>query len=84
MITQATHPRNQTGKKVFLLHHDNASPHCNAPAQDVMGKLNITVVPQPTFRPYLAPSDFWLFPKLKEALKGQRFPTDAEGQTTVR
>jgi len=26
----------------------------------------------------LAPSEFWLFPKLKETLKGQHFLSDAE------
>jgi len=27
----------------------------------------------PPYSPDLAPCDFWLFPKLKNALKGQRF-----------
>ncbi|GFX02604.1 hypothetical protein TNCV_728581 [Trichonephila clavipes] len=45
-----------------------------------MGKLKFTVVLQPSYSPDLAPSDFWLFPKLKETLKGQRFSTDAEVQ----
>ncbi|GFW04691.1 hypothetical protein TNCV_3897431 [Trichonephila clavipes] len=32
----------------------------------------------------LAPPDFWLFPKLKETLKGQRFSTYAEVRAAVR
>jgi hypothetical protein len=28
---------------------------------------------QPPYSPDLAPCDFWLFPKLKNALKGQKF-----------
>ncbi|GFY27507.1 hypothetical protein TNCV_2071271 [Trichonephila clavipes] len=34
--------------------------------------------------PDLAPSDFWLFPKLKETFKSQRFSMDAEVQAAVR
>ncbi|GFW39985.1 hypothetical protein TNCV_5116681 [Trichonephila clavipes] len=33
--------------------------------------------------PCMAPSDFWWFSKLKETLKDQRFPTDAEGQDAL-
>ncbi|GFX93347.1 hypothetical protein TNCV_151531 [Trichonephila clavipes] len=33
--------------------------------------------------PDLTPSDFWLFPKLKETLKGQRFSTVAKVQAAV-
>jgi len=34
--------------------------------------------------PDLAPSDFHLFPKLKEHLKGQRFSCDEEVKSAVR
>jgi len=36
-------------------------------------RVKFTVVPHPPYSPDLAPSDFWLFPKLKEMLKGQHF-----------
>ncbi|GFS59137.1 uncharacterized protein TNCV_70141 [Trichonephila clavipes] len=42
------------------------------------------VVPQPYYSPDLAPSDFCLFPKLKESLKGQRILTKEEVQEAVR
>ncbi|GFV91616.1 hypothetical protein TNCV_4761811 [Trichonephila clavipes] len=58
--------RIRTERNVFLLHHDNARPHCSAQTWDVMGKLKFITVPQPSYSPDLAPSDFWLFPKLKE------------------
>jgi len=35
----------------------------------------MTVVPHPPYSPDLAPSDFFLFPKLKMKLKGRRFQT---------
>jgi len=57
---------------MFLLHH-NASPHGSAQTQDAMKILKFTVVQHPSYRPDLAPPDFWLFPKLKVTLKGQHF-----------
>ena len=32
---------------------------------DYLTKMGIKTVPQPPYRPYLAPCDFWLFPKLR-------------------
>ncbi|GFT66504.1 mariner Mos1 transposase [Trichonephila clavipes] len=43
-----------------------------------------TMISQPPYSPDLAPSDFWLFPKLKNTLEGQRFSMDAEVQAAVR
>jgi len=48
-----------------------------------MTSLKFTVVPHPPYSPDLAPSDFWLFPKLKETLKGQHFSSGAEVGTAV-
>jgi len=65
-------------RNTFLLHYDNARPHCSAQTQDAITSLKFTVVPHSPYSPDLAPSDFWLFPKLKETLKGQKFSLDAE------
>jgi hypothetical protein len=43
-----------------------------------MTSLKFTVALHPPYSPDLAPSDFWLFPNLKETLKGQLFVSDAE------
>ena len=32
--------------------------------------MGIKIIPQPPYSPDLAPNDFWLFPKLKEKLRG--------------
>ena len=53
--------------------------HCFA-----MTSLKFTVVPHPPYSPDLAPSDFWLFPNLKETLKGQHSLSDAEVEEAVR
>jgi len=42
-----------------------------------MTSLKFIVVPHTSYSPDLAPSDFWLFSKLKEALKGHHLaPSD--------
>jgi transposase len=40
----------------------------------------MTLVPHPPYSPDLAPSNFFLFPKLKIKLKGRRFQTVEEIQ----
>ncbi|GFU18687.1 putative transposase [Trichonephila clavipes] len=44
---------------------------------------NIPVAPQPPYSPDLSPCDFFLFPKLKNHLKGHHFGTLENIQTTV-
>ena len=36
-------------------------------------KHKITMLEHPPYSPYLAPCDFFVFPKIKSALKGTRF-----------
>ena len=45
--------------------------------------MGIKTVPQPLYRPDLAPCDFWLFPKLKEKLRGCRYETIEEMKKAV-
>ena len=67
----------------WLLQHDNAPAHNASGIWEFLAKNNIAVLEQP---PYsladLAPCDFFLFPKLKEVIKGTRFQT-SEAITTV-
>jgi hypothetical protein len=35
----------------------------------------MAVIPHPAYSPYLAPCDFFLFPKMKLKLKGRQFDT---------
>jgi histone-lysine N-methyltransferase SETMAR len=57
------------------------SPHDNAPAHKVLSveqflflaqKL-ISEIEHSPYSPDLAPNDFWIFPKIKSALKGRIF-----------
>jgi histone-lysine N-methyltransferase SETMAR len=47
-------------------------------------RLDFSVMPHPPYSPDLAPSDFHLFPKRKERLKGQCFSCDEEVKCAVR
>lgn len=57
----------------WFLHHDNAPAHSALSIREFLAEKKIPVVPHPPYSPDLAPCDFFLFPRLKSALKGQRF-----------
>jgi len=57
----------------WLLHHDNAPAHNALGISEFLAKNNIVVLEQPLYSPDLAPCGFFLFPKLKEVIKGARF-----------
>lgn len=62
------------GANSWLLHHDNAPAHNALSIRQFLAERNVTVLDQPPYSPDLAPCDFFLFPKLKEVIKGVRFP----------
>ena len=51
-------------------HQDNAPVHNSILVTDYLTKMSIKTVPHPPYSPDIAPSDFCLFPKLKEKLRG--------------
>ena len=57
----------------WILHHDNAPAHNALSIREFLAKNNITLLDQPPYSPDLAPCDFFLFPKLKEVIKGTHF-----------
>ena len=59
-------------------HQNNAPVHNSILVTDYLTKMGIKTVPQPPYCPDLAPYDFWLFPKLKEKLRGCRYETIEE------
>ena len=60
-------------------HFHNAPVHNSIFVTDYLTKIGIKTVPQPSCRPDLAPSDFWLFPKLT----GCRYETIEEMKKAV-
>ena len=73
------HPRSKPGH--LMLHHDNASAHRAARTVDFLEKEKVRVLPHPAYSPDLAPCDFFLFPKTKEKIRGQRFSSNEEAIT---
>jgi hypothetical protein len=53
-------------------------PHAALKVREFLAKYSIPVVPHPPYSPYLAPCDFFLFPRLKSTLKEKRFQDVAE------
>ena len=74
-----------TGKseKVSIIHHDNARPHTSLETRTALDRLGLRTLPHPPYSPDLAPSDFFLFPKLKDYLKGNRYETDEDVKNAV-
>ena len=67
-------------KQTWILHHDNALAHASLLIRSYLAKHQTSVVLHPPYSPDLAPADFFLFPKLKTALKGHHFQTIEEIQ----
>ena len=70
--------------KRIVPHHDNARPHTARATVEAINSLGFSVLPHPPYGPDLAPSDFHLFPKLKEYLRGCHFDSNEELERTVR
>jgi hypothetical protein len=58
---------------VFILHHDSTPAHKVPTAKQFLAQKSFTGLENPLYSPDLASYDFWLFPKVKSALKGRRF-----------
>ena len=63
--------RGKLSKGVLLL-QDNAPVHNAHVATTTARDCGYEILPHPPYSPDLAPSDFYLFPKLKSDLAGQR------------
>jgi hypothetical protein len=62
----------------WILHNNNALARDVLTVQRFLVKNLIMKLDHPPYSPDLAPCDFWLFPKLKTALKGHRFSDIAD------
>ena len=60
----------------ILLLQDNAPAHTSRIAVSAAAECGFKILSHPLYSPDLAPSDYYLFPKLKSVLRGQRFATD--------
>jgi [histone H3]-lysine36 N-dimethyltransferase SETMAR len=69
--------RGKLSSKIVLL-HDNARPHTANRTQGTLNDFKWEIFPHPPYSPDLAPSDYHLFPRMKNWLATQRFDDDAE------
>jgi len=66
----------------FLL-HDNAPSHNATIVKQFLAQRKVTVLDHPPYSPDLAPSDYFLFPKMKSHLKGRLFDSISDIQKAV-
>ena len=68
-----------------ILQNDNAPAHTALSVREFLATKQITVLEHPACSPDLAHSDFFLFPNIKEILKGRHFDDigDISSNTTA-
>ena len=57
----------------WILDHDNAPAHTALSVREFLAAKQTTMLEPPAYSSDLAPSDIFLFPKIKEILKGRHF-----------
>ncbi|XP_061167382.1 histone-lysine N-methyltransferase SETMAR-like [Saccostrea echinata] len=67
----------------FTLHQDNAPNHESLVVMDTMETLGIEKLTHPPYSPDLAICDFWLFPVLKDNLRGEKYESQEDLGTVV-
>ena len=75
--------RPRTGVRGIKLFHDNAPAHNSKVAKSKHAEYGIEVLPHPPYSPDLALCDFWLFQKLKDHLRGNRFRDRSDLRTSI-
>ena len=68
-------PRGKLTRGV-IFHQHNAPSHMSTVAMAAIQKCRFQLVEDPPYSPDLAPSDYYLFPKLKNELGGHHFARD--------
>lgn len=65
--------REKRPRSHVILHHDNASAHSAKRTNAYLKASNVELMTHPPYSPDLAPCDFFLFPRIKDKLRGLRF-----------
>jgi [histone H3]-lysine36 N-dimethyltransferase SETMAR len=60
--------RPTSGTTNMKILHDNAKPHVTLSVRNYLDRKGIAIIDHPPYSPDLAPSDFWLFDKIKQQL----------------
>ncbi|CAF4608607.1 unnamed protein product, partial [Rotaria sp. Silwood2] len=81
-VFKAVSERRETRGLTF--HDDNARPHRAWIKNEFLLENHVEQYPNPPYSPDLSPCDFFLFPKLKNQLRGIRFNDDNEMLTALQ
>ena len=65
------------------LHQDNAPTYKSIMVTSYLTEMGVKTVPHPPYNPDLAACEFWMFPRLKEKLRGRRFEDVKEMKEAV-
>ena len=65
-------------RRDVLFHQDNAPAHTSSQARTSIRNVGFELLHHSPYSPDLAPSDFYLFPKLKKFTKGRKFAADED------
>ena len=58
------------GYEKIILHHDNAPIHKSVITKEYLEEKKIKTLKHPPYSPDLSPCDFWLFPTIKQRMRG--------------
>ena len=61
-----------------IFHHDIAPVHTARLVTELLRSYDWETRQHPRYSPDLAPADFYIFPKMKENLRGQRFESEED------
>ena len=65
--------RGRTTVRDVMLHRDNAAAHKARIVTEYLRNERVELLPHPPYSPDCVPCDFFLFPRIKKELKGERF-----------
>jgi histone-lysine N-methyltransferase SETMAR len=71
-----------SGTTSMKFHHDNARPHVTKKVKSYLNEAGFTIIRHPPYSPDLAPSDFWLFDKIKTHLDNHADTNNQKRQIT--
>lgn len=78
LFRQVREKRPRSGMRNMIFHHDNAPAHTAARTAEFLTTNGINPLPHPAYSPDLAPADYFLFPKVKDSLRGRQFADSEE------
>ncbi|GBP37375.1 Histone-lysine N-methyltransferase SETMAR [Eumeta japonica] len=76
--------RKNSLQRRIIRHHDNVSRHMSTETTRILEGQKIELTDHPPYSPDLAPNYFYLFPRVKNKLRGERFPCREEAAEALK